>query len=61
MVVVDKASNTKKALKESHFEAQGCLAHTLQLVVNNGVLYCLLLLTLLQCVVALLALSNILL
>lgn len=28
----------KKALREGHFEAQGCFAHTLQLVVNDGVL-----------------------
>ena len=32
------ASNMKKALREGHFEAQGCFAHTLQLVVNDGVL-----------------------
>ena len=39
MVVADNAaSNMKKALKEGHFEAQGCFAHTLQLVVNDGVL-----------------------
>ena len=38
MVAVDNTSNTKKALGEGHFEAQGCLAHTLQVVVNDGVL-----------------------
>ena len=27
MVVVDNASNTKKARREGHFEAQNCLAH----------------------------------
>ena len=38
MVVADNASNTKKALREGHFKAQGCFAHTLQLVVHDGVL-----------------------
>ena len=38
MVVADNASNMKKALREGHFEAQGCFAHTLQLVVHDGVL-----------------------
>ena len=38
MVVADNASNMKKALREGHFEAQGCFAHTLQLVVNDDVL-----------------------
>ena len=38
MVVADNASNMKKALREGHFEAQGCFAHTLQLIVNDGVL-----------------------
>ena len=32
------ASNMKKALREGNFEAQGCFAHTLQLVVSDGVL-----------------------
>ena len=36
-VVADNASNMKKALREGHFEAQGCFTHTLQLVVNDGV------------------------
>ena len=61
MAVVDNASNTKKAWREGHFESLGCLAHTLQLVVNDGVSYCLPLLTPLQCVIALLGISNILL
>ena len=34
IVIVDNAIVTKK----DHFEAQGCFAHTLQLVVNDGVL-----------------------
>ena len=38
MVVADNASNMKKALREGNFEAQGCFAHTLQLVVSDGVL-----------------------
>ena len=38
MVVADNASNMKKALREGQFEAQGCFAHTLQLIVNDGVL-----------------------
>ena len=38
MVVADNASNMKKALREGHFKAQGCFAHTLQLVVHDGVL-----------------------
>ena len=37
MVVADNASNMKKALREGRFEAQGCFAHTLQLIVNDGV------------------------
>ena len=38
LVVADNASNMQRAMKEGQFEAQGCFAHTLQLVVNNGVL-----------------------
>ena len=38
MVVVDNGSNMKKALKEGNFQAQGCFAHTLQLVVSDSVL-----------------------
>jgi len=38
MAVADNASNMKKALREGNFEAQGCFAHTLQLVVNDSVL-----------------------
>ena len=38
MIVADNASNMKRAMKEGQFEAQGCFAHTLQLVVNDGVL-----------------------
>ena len=38
MVMADNASNMKKALREGRFEAQGCFAHTLQLIVNDGVL-----------------------
>ena len=38
MVVADNASNMKKALREGRFKAQGCFAHTLQLIVNDGVL-----------------------
>ena len=38
IVVADNAGNIKKALREDHFEAQGCFAYTLQLVVNDGVL-----------------------
>ena len=38
IVVADNAGNIKKALREDHFEAQGCFAHTLQLVVNDGLL-----------------------
>ena len=38
MVVADNASNMKKAPREGHFEAQGCFAHTFQLVVNDGIL-----------------------
>ena len=38
MVVANNASNMKKALREGRFEAQGCFAHTLQLIVNDGVL-----------------------
>ena len=38
MVVADNASNMKKALREGNFETQGCFAHTLQLVVSDGVL-----------------------
>ena len=38
LVVADNASNMKRAMKEGQFEAQGCFAHTLQLVVNDGVL-----------------------
>ena len=38
MVVGDNASNMKKALREGRFEAQGCFAHALQLMVNDGVL-----------------------
>ena len=38
IVVADNASNMKKALREGNFEAQGCFAHTLQLVVSDGVL-----------------------
>ena len=38
MVIADNASNIKKALREDHFEAQGCFTHTLQLVVHDGVL-----------------------
>ena len=38
LVVADNASNMKRAMKKGRFEAQGCFAHTLQLVVNDGVL-----------------------
>ena len=38
LVVADNASNMKKALREGRFEAQGCFAHILQLIVNDGVL-----------------------
>ena len=38
MVVADNAINMKKALRESRLEAQGCFAHTLQLIVNDCVL-----------------------
>ena len=38
MVVADNASNMKKALREGNFEVQGYFAHTLQLVVSDGVL-----------------------
>ena len=38
MVVADNASNMKKAMRGGRFEARGCFAHTLQLIVNDGVL-----------------------
>ena len=38
MIAADNASNMKKALREGNFEAQGCFAHTLQLVVSDSVL-----------------------
>jgi len=49
MVVADNASNTKKALREGHFEAQGCFMHTLQLVVNDVLTQCAVSNTLLVC------------
>ena len=61
MVVADNTSNMKKALREGHFEAQDCLAHTSQLVVHDGVLHNVPLLILLQFVIALLVTLNILL
>ena len=38
MVVQDNASNMKKAQMEGHFEAQGCFADTLKLLVHDDVL-----------------------
>jgi len=38
LVIADNASNMKRAIKEGQFEAQGCFACMLQLVVNDGVL-----------------------
>ena len=38
MVVVDNTGNMKKVLREGNFKAQGCFAHTLQLIISYGVL-----------------------
>ena len=36
--VVDNAANMKKAMKDGGYTYQGCFAHTLQLVINDGIL-----------------------
>lgn len=36
--VVDNAANMKRAMKDGGYTHQGCFAHTLQLVVNDGIL-----------------------
>ena len=37
-VLTDNASNIKRALKDCDLHVYGCLAHSFQLVINDGVL-----------------------
>lgn len=36
--MTDNASNTKKALRDANLSGFGCFAHSLQLIVNDGVI-----------------------
>ena len=38
LVLTDNASNMKKALRDANFSGFGCFAHSLQLVINDGVI-----------------------
>lgn len=38
LVIRDNAANMKKAMTDANFPSFGCFAHTLQLIVNDGIL-----------------------
>lgn len=38
LVLTDNANNMKKALRDANLSGFGCFAHSLQLVVNDGVI-----------------------
>ena len=37
LIVRDNASNMVKAMSDGYFEDLGCFAHTLQLIINDGI------------------------